>query len=257
MTVLYKLAGEQVSKQYHSGFGLREMKAVLVMAGSLKRSERDLTEDVILMRALRDMNMPKFIFDDVPLFLALIQDLFPNLSAPRVGYKELVEAITNDLEQQGYKHSDEEVFKTQVDKIVQLYETMIVRHTSQVVGPPGGGKTVVIETLKRALLPAFGIQIKTNVLNPKAIELYELYGFMDPVTRDWTDGILSNLFRDMNQPLPVHREGKERLWLVFDGDVDAEWVESMNSVMDCNRLLTLPNGERIQLKDFSKLIIET
>ena len=257
MTVLYKLASEQLSKQYHYGFGLREMKTVLVMAGSLKRSEPDLTEDVVLMRALRDMNMPKFVFDDVPLFLALIQDLFPGLTAPRVGYKILVDAIVQDLEAQGLRHSDEEVFMRQVDKIVQLYETMIVRHTSQVVGPPGGGKTVVIETLKRAIPIAFGIAIKTQVLNPKAIELYELYGEMDAVTRDWTDGILSNIFREMNEPLPAHKEGKERHWLLFDGDVDAEWVENMNSVMDDNRLLTLPNGERIQLKDYSKLIIET
>ena len=59
----------------------------------------------------------------------------------------------------------------------------------------------------------------------------------------------------MNQPLPVAKEGKEVHWLLFDGDVDAEWVENMNSVMDDNRLLTLPNGERIQLQDFCKLII--
>ena len=79
MTVLYDLAKGQLSKQHHYDFGLRALKSVLVMAGSLKRGSPDLTEDIVLMRALRDMNKPKFIFEDVPLFEGLITDLFPGL----------------------------------------------------------------------------------------------------------------------------------------------------------------------------------
>jgi len=55
------------------------------MAGSLKRQYSDLLEDIVLMRALRDMNLPKFVFEDVPLFLGLINDLFPGIKADRVG----------------------------------------------------------------------------------------------------------------------------------------------------------------------------
>ena len=79
MTVLYKLAVEQLSKQYHYDFGLRALKSVLVMAGALKRESADVAEELVLMRALRDMNMPKFVFEDVPLFTGLITDLFPNM----------------------------------------------------------------------------------------------------------------------------------------------------------------------------------
>lgn len=77
MTVLYKLSKEQLSKQHHYDFGLRALKSVLVMAGSLKRGAPEMSEQLVLMRALRDMNLPKFVFDDVPLFLGLINDLFP------------------------------------------------------------------------------------------------------------------------------------------------------------------------------------
>ena len=68
MTVLYKLAKEQLSKQYHYDFQLRALKSVLVTAGTNKRAYSDLPEDIVLMRSLRDMNMPKFVFEDVPLF---------------------------------------------------------------------------------------------------------------------------------------------------------------------------------------------
>lgn len=102
MTVLYALAREQLSKQTHYDFGLRALKSVLNMAGNLKRTSGDLPENVVLMRALRDMNLPKFVFEDVPLFLGLIGDLFPGLECPRVRYPDFNDAVEEALRQKGY-----------------------------------------------------------------------------------------------------------------------------------------------------------
>uniref|UniRef100_A0A8C0KP17 Dynein axonemal heavy chain 10 n=1 Tax=Canis lupus dingo TaxID=286419 RepID=A0A8C0KP17_CANLU len=246
MTVLYKLAREQLSKQHHYDFGLRALKSVLVMAGELKRGSSDLREDVVLMRALRDMNLPKFVFEDVPLFLGLISDLFPGLDCSRVRYPNFNDAVEQVLEENGYI-----VLPVQVDKVVQMFETMLTRHTTMVVGPTGGGKSVVINALCQAQTK-LGLMTKLYILNPKAVSVIELYGILDPTTRDWTDGVLSNIFREINKPT----DKKERKYILFDGDVDALWVENMNSVMDDNKLLTLANGERIRLQAHCALLFE-
>lgn len=245
MTVLYKLAMEQLSKQYHYDFQLRAIKAVLVMAGELKRSS-DADEDVTLMRSLRDMNLPKFVFEDVPLFIGLISDLFPGLNCPRVQYPDYNKAIEDTLKENNYI-----ILAHQVDKVVQLYETMLTRHTTMVVGPTCGGKSVVINTLASAQTK-LGIPTKLYTLNPKERSVIELYGTLDPVSRDWTDGLLSNIFREINKPT----DKVERKYIVFDGDVDALWVENMNSVMDDNKLLTLANGERIRMQKHCSLLFE-
>ena len=59
-------------------------------------------QDVVLMRALRDMNLPKFVFEDVPLFLGLISDLFPGLDCPRVRYPDFNDAVEQVLQENGY-----------------------------------------------------------------------------------------------------------------------------------------------------------
>jgi dynein heavy chain len=80
----------------------------------------------------------------------------------------------------------------------------------------------------------------------------ELYGILDPLTRDWTDGLLSCIFRDINKPA----DKEERRYILFDGDVDPLWIENMNSVMDENKVLTLANGERIGLQNQCALLFE-
>jgi len=110
---------------------------------------------------------------------------------------------------------------------------MQTRHTTMIVGPSGSGKSVILNQLARAL------KDDTDILN-------ELYGVLDPDSRDWTDGLLSKIFKEANRP-KTEDDKPERRWIVFDGDVDAVWVENMNSVMDDNRILTLANGDRIRL----------
>lgn len=72
-----------VRPQDHYDWGLRAIKSVLVVAGSLKRGDPSRAEDQVLMRALRDFNIPKIVTDDLPVFMGLIGDLFPALDVPR------------------------------------------------------------------------------------------------------------------------------------------------------------------------------
>ena len=120
---LYTLCKELLSKQDHYDWGLRSIKSVLVVAGALKRDDPDRPEDQVLMRALRDFNLPKIVADDNPVFLGLISDLFPALDVPRKRDLEFEKAVKHaacDL-----KLQPEESF---VLKIVQLEEILFVRH---------------------------------------------------------------------------------------------------------------------------------
>jgi dynein heavy chain len=255
MTVLYKLSKEQLSVQYHYDFGLRALKSVLVTAGALKRGSPDVPEEDVLMRALRDMNMPKFVKEDEELFKGLLEDLFPGKNTDVKTNKEMMARVMECQKNKGLQPIED-----QAQKVVQLMETMETRHTTMVVGPTGSGKTAIIDLLKdERTNPTRNVVY--YLINPKAQGLLELYGVLDPQTREWKDGILSRAFKTANEDLPergpTEKAPKSELrWILFDGDVDAVWVENMNSVMDDNKLLTLSNGDRIRLKGFCKLLFE-
>jgi dynein heavy chain 1 len=122
------------------------------------------------------------------------------------------------------------------------------------VGPSGSGKTMAWKVLLKALERYEDIEGVSHVIDPKAISKDALYGSMDPNTREWTDGLFTHILRKIIDN--VRGELNKRQWIIFDGDVDPEWVENLNSVLDDNKLLTLPNGERLNIPPNVRIMFE-
>ena len=76
-------------------------------------------------------------------------------------------------------------------------------------------------------------------LNPKAVTTDELYGFINPATREWKDGMFSNIMRDLS-----NMQNDNPKWIVLDGDIDPMWIESLNTVMDDNKVKRERERER-------------
>ncbi len=242
---LYSLLRELLSKQLHYDWGLRAVKSVLVVAGAFKRQEPDMDEGALLMRALRDFNVPKIVREDEVVFYGLLGDLFPNTNPPRKVDADLESAVHEACE--ALALWPDETFKL---KVVQLEELLAIRHCVFVMGAPGAGKSACWKTLAQAR-KLRNNPTKVVDLNPKAVKTEELYGYISMATREWKDGLLSKVMRELGQIPNEHAK-----WILLDGDLDANWIESMNSVMDDNRMLTLASNERIPLKSHMRLLFE-
>ena len=170
---------------------MRAVKTVITAAGNLKRASPDEVEEALLMRALQDVNIPKFLAHDLPLFSGILSDLFPGVKRPSFDYGPLLTA-------QGQREEEKlAACAYLLRKNIELYEMICVRHGLMVVGPTGGGKSSNIRVLCDALslLKAQGIQgeryerTKIYHLNPKSIKMAN---YMVPSTRTLTSGKMAS-----------------------------------------------------------------
>lgn len=243
-TVLYALCEQQLSKMRHYDFGLRNILSVLRTAGNTKRAEVTSDEEMLLMRTLRDMNLSKLVADDVGLFASLLKDIFPKQAEPvKKTYPEIEVRVKEHIPANYLIYYDSWVLK-----IIQLYETSLVRHGFMLVGPTGTGKSTIMKILTDAISD---VRIKTicTKMNPKAITSQEMYGQM--VLDDWNPGIFSKIWEKSND-----KKNKHATWIVCDGPVDAIWIENLNTVLDDNKILTLANGDRFSMSENCKLVFE-
>lgn len=170
MVTTFTLASEQLSSQCHYDYGMRAVTSVINAAGLLKTQYPDMDESQLLLRALRDVNVPKFLRDDLPLFENIISDLFPGVEKPYQEYGNLFKAIDKVCVDKVLQNTEN--FNL---KIIQLYDTILVRHGLMLVGPTGGGKTSNYKVLQAACTSLkeeeLFEKVHTWVLNPKSITM--------------------------------------------------------------------------------------
>jgi dynein heavy chain len=229
---LYKLASQQLSQQDHYDFTLRTLGSVLAIAGNLKRLAVDDSlkeEETILIRALRQANIPKFLPDDILMFNALISDLFPGSEVQDQNFDDLREEIKLCLKAKGLEDSD-----FLINKCIQLFDIVTIRLGVCLIGSAGTGKTTCYEVLEDAMTnlrkkgnpdPRYK-DVKHWTMNPKSVTMGELYGMENEETRAFIFGIMT---KKIKKALADEGEHNNR-WVVLDGPIDTKWIENLNSV---------------------------
>ena len=250
---------ELLSKQAHYDFGLRALKSVLVSSGGLKRARltdaegnlgpEEEVEPQIIVQSIRETIAPKLIREDVGIMKSIESQAFPGVDYVPASLDTLRAAIQSIAEDRHLVVN--EVWMT---KILQLFQIQTIHHGVMMVGDSGSGKSAAWKVLLQALQQVEGVEGVCHIIDSKVMSKEALYGNLDSTTREWTDGLFTSILRKIVDNL--RGEDSKRHWIIFDGDVDPEWVENLNSVLDDNKLLTLPNGERLNLPANVRIMFE-
>jgi dynein heavy chain 2, cytosolic len=205
------------------------------------------TEMNLVVRSIKPNVKSKLTLSDRQRFEMLMGDVFPQFADEEDNLNKTIrDKVIESISMMGLSLCDK-----QVEKCIEIYEQLSKRTGVCLYGPPSSGKSTCITILKSAL-SMMSLKIRTYVISPKSMDRSKLLGFLDLDTRQWHDGVLTQTAVAVNsEPLDVSS------WIICDGDVDPEWIEALNSVLDDNKLLTLPSGWRIQFGNNVNFIFET
>ena len=172
-----KLASEQLSTQHHYDYGMRAVSTIIKAAGSLKQANLKQNEDILVLKAIKNTNIPKFLNQDIPLFNGILKDLFPEVEDTQEQDLEFVNALKTAMQEFSLIENNQFIVK-----LLEIYRTIEMRHCLMIVGETMTGKSTALQVLGKAL--SYKIPVLSCHINPKSSTLSELYGDPDPISQD-------------------------------------------------------------------------
>lgn len=251
----FELLASRLSSQSHYDFGLRALKTIVSKCGVARANTSKNVESTVefektvLVQSLKESVLPRLIKEDQVVFEALLSEHFkgiPYESNISQAFAKEVEKFCIDRGLQCTPALAEKAWQ-----VAQIQES---HHGIMLVGKSGSGKTTAYSGALAALSQVENRGSDVVIIDSKIISKEKLFGSLDLVTREWEDGLFTKTLRGVIANL--RGEQGKRTWIVFDGDIDPEWAENFNSVLDDNKLLTLPNGERLELPESVRIIFE-
>ncbi|KAI1294982.1 Cytoplasmic dynein 2 heavy chain 1 [Halotydeus destructor] len=259
ITSCFELAANVMQPQNHYDWGLRAIKSCLNSSGRALRENGERDRTAVVVDALRKQVKSKLVGDDPQRFEQLISDVFGNSFGEdgAADNQENREAVVEAMNQMKLV-LDESI----ISKVLELDEQLKSRLGVVMLGETGVGKSTIWRILAKARKQTEHQNVIPVIINPKAVPRQKLLGYIDDETREWQDGLLPCKAREIARGEDLDTEDRPKTaanrmtfyWLIFDGDIDPEWVEALNSVLDDNKVLTLPSGERIDF-DTNKMNI--
>ena len=269
VVAVMSLCAAVLGRQPHYDWGLRAVKSLVNTCVRMKAQQPELEELTVLRRAVTAVNLPKLVPEDVLLFDGVMTDLFGREQAEGGDSDGLRALVVSNCKKRQLQPTP-----ALVAKVLQLYDTVRIRHGVVLVGRPYAGKTTAIQLLAAALnelalsdTSSANLErgVEYTTLNPKAVSIADLYGSYLPTAsgsgsgsggssgngRDFTPGLLKGLFDSY-----AAGDAQLRHWVVFDGPVDALWVESLNTALDDSRKLCLPDGHVVHLPQLMSALFE-
>ncbi|CCK69240.1 dynein heavy chain KNAG_0C01270 [Huiozyma naganishii CBS 8797] len=248
IVTLFDCLKKKCSPQRHYDFSLRTLKRVLKNCSKYK--DESYSSDDILVTSLSEIILPTLNVSDATLFQELINEIFGSSSMLNAD-QNLIEVLESICKSEFLLPT-----KNFVQKCVQLYEITKTQPAVILVGKAGSGKTETWKTVLAAKSKIEHIQNVPYIIDSKVLSKEELYGSLNRATLEWKDGIFTSIIR-ANQNKSALDPDNPNVWIVLDSDMDPSYSETINSVLDDNKILTLPNGERLPVPSNVRFIFET
>ena len=249
LITLFDMCNSFFTTQRHYDFGLRTIKSVLRIAHRLKFADYYKDEREIIFDAIMHSVAPKLTPSDYSILLCSMQFTLDKKPPNRDADMDFKKVLKTFLFEDNLVPSD-----SWIQKAVELHNLLCAHHGVILVGPSGCGKTSLWSTVLKTICTIIDSKSNFTIIDGKLLSTNTLFGHWDSVTNEWFDGIIPGLFRTLSQSENLRNYSH---WIIFDGDIDPDWIENLNSVLDDNRILTLPNGERLALPDNVRLVFET